>query len=38
VGIWNGSTSSAAGDASAPKPEEMKRLPGGKVKKKIDGV
>ncbi|PVH66461.1 hypothetical protein PAHAL_1G252200 [Panicum hallii] len=28
VGILNGSTSSAAGDGSAPKPEEVKRLPG----------
>ncbi|CAO2205268.1 unnamed protein product [Urochloa humidicola] len=34
VGISDGSTSSAAGDASASKPEEVKRLPGGKVKKK----
>ncbi|CAL5003472.1 unnamed protein product [Urochloa decumbens] len=34
VGISDGSSSSAAGDASASKPEEVKRLPGGKVKKK----
>ncbi|ONM28896.1 Translation initiation factor SUI1 family protein [Zea mays] len=33
VGISDGS-SSAAGDASASKPEEVKRLPGGKLKKK----
>ncbi|CAO2199393.1 unnamed protein product, partial [Urochloa humidicola] len=34
VGISDGFTSGAAGDASASKPEEVKRLPGGKVKKK----
>ncbi|CAO2181257.1 unnamed protein product, partial [Urochloa humidicola] len=34
VGISDGSTSSAAGYASSSKPEEVKRLPGGKVKKK----
>ncbi|ONM28899.1 Translation initiation factor SUI1 family protein [Zea mays] len=34
VGISDGS-SSAAGDASASKPEEVKRLPGGKLKKKV---
>ncbi|XP_066313646.1 translation machinery-associated protein 22-like [Miscanthus floridulus] len=33
VGISDGSTS-AAGDASASKPQEVKRLPGGKLKKK----
>jgi len=29
---------SVSGDASASKPEEVKRLPGGKVKKKVGSL